>query len=37
LGGEKPATACKTFLDKSDKAAAEWELERRFRDFEAKF
>jgi adenosine deaminase len=37
LGGEKPTVACKMFLDKSEKAAAEWELERRFRDFEAKF
>jgi len=37
LGGEKPTTACQAFLDKSEKAAAEWELERRFRDFEAKF
>ncbi|HKN20368.1 MAG TPA: hypothetical protein VJX73_03070 [Terracidiphilus sp.] len=37
LVGEKPAAACKVFLDKSEKAAAEWELERRFRNFEAKF
>jgi len=34
--GETPAT-CDDFLRKSEKAAAQWELERRFRDFEAKF
>ena len=37
LGAEKPTDPCKTFLDKSEKAAAQWELERRFRIFEAKF
>ena len=37
LGAEKPTDPCKTFLDKSEKAAAQWELERRFRVFEAKF
>jgi adenosine deaminase len=37
LGAQKPAAACKAFLDKSEKAAAQWELERRFRVFEAKF
>ncbi len=37
IGGSKPSTACKGFLDGSEKAAAQWELERRFRDFEAKF
>jgi len=37
LGAEKPTDPCKTFLDKSEKAAAQWELERRFRAFEAKF
>jgi adenosine deaminase len=36
LGGERPAEACKTFLDKSEKAAAQWELERRLREFEEK-
>jgi adenosine deaminase len=36
-GAQEPSAACKAFLDKSEKAAAEWELERRFRDFEAKF
>jgi len=37
LGSEKPSAACKAFLDGSEKAAAQWELERRFREFEAKF
>jgi len=37
LGQDKPAAECKTFLDGSEKAAAQWELERRFRVFEAKF
>jgi adenosine deaminase len=37
LGGDQPTGACKGFLDGSEKAAAQWELERRFRVFEAKF
>jgi adenosine deaminase len=37
LGGDKPSAACKTFLDATEKAAAQWELERRFRAFEARF
>jgi adenosine deaminase len=37
LGSARPATACEAFLEKSPKAAAQWELERRFRAFEAKF
>jgi adenosine deaminase len=37
LGGERPSAECKAFLDGSEKAAAQWELERRFRAFEAKF
>ena len=37
LGGDSPSEACKAFLDKSEKANAEWELERRFRAFEARF
>ena len=37
LGADRPAAGCKTFLDSSEKAAAQWELERRFRVFEAKF
>jgi len=37
LGGEKPAAGCKAFLEGSEKAAAQWELERRFKEFEAEF
>jgi len=37
LGADKPTAICKKFLDGSEKAAAQWELERRFREFEAKF
>lgn len=37
LGGEKPSVGCKAFLDGSEKAAEQWELERRFRAFEAQF
>jgi adenosine deaminase len=37
LGGPKPSSACRSFLDANEKAAAQWELERRFREFEAKF
>jgi adenosine deaminase len=37
LGGPNPSIACKSFLDANEKAAAQWELERRFREFEAKF
>ena len=37
LGAAKPSAACKSFLDTNEKAAAQWELERRFREFEAKF
>jgi adenosine deaminase len=36
LGAEKPSTACKAFLDGNERAAAQWELERRFKEFEAK-
>jgi adenosine deaminase len=35
LGG-KPSSACETFLAASEKAAQQWELERRFVAFEAK-
>ena len=35
-GADKPPAACKAFLDGSQKAAAQWELERRFRAFEAR-
>ena len=37
LGDEKPTAGCKAFLDSSEKAAAQWEQERRFRAFEAKW
>jgi adenosine deaminase len=37
LGSESPSGSCKTFLDGSQKAAAQWEQERRFRAFESKF
>ena len=37
LGGEKPTEGCKTFLDANEKASAQWEQERRFRAFEAKW
>lgn len=37
LGGETPSAACKAFLDGSEKAAAQWEQERRLREFEAKW
>jgi adenosine deaminase len=37
LGGARPASICRSFLDGNEKAAAQWELERRFRDFESKF
>jgi adenosine deaminase len=37
LGADKPSADCKSFLDGSEKAAAQWELERRFRAFEAKW
>jgi adenosine deaminase len=36
-GSDKPTAGCKAFLDGSEKAAAQWELERRFRAFEAKW
>ena len=36
-GADTMSPPCKAFLDGSQKAAEEWELERRFRVFEAKF
>jgi adenosine deaminase len=36
-GGDNPSDNCRQFLDASQKASAQWELERRFRNFEAKF
>ena len=35
LGGEKPSSACSAFLKSSEKATQQWELERRFRQFES--
>jgi adenosine deaminase len=37
LGSDHPSAKCKAFLDGSQKAAAQWEQERRFRAFEAQF
>jgi adenosine deaminase len=37
LGAASPSTDCKAFLDANEKAAAQWELERRIHAFEAKF
>jgi adenosine deaminase len=37
LGAEKPTQRCSDFLDKSEKAQQQWELEQRFRNFEASF
>jgi len=37
IGGARPSAKCKSFLDGSEKAAAQWELERQFIEFEAKF
>lgn len=36
-GGAKPSAACAAFLKSSEKAQQQWELERRFREFEAGF
>lgn len=35
LGAPAPGPACSTFLESSDKARQQWDLERRFRAFEA--
>lgn len=37
LGGGGTTKDCKAFLDRNQKAEAQWELERRFRAFEAEF
>jgi adenosine deaminase len=37
LGSEKQSAGCKKFLDGNEKAAAQWEQERRFHVFEAKW
>ena len=36
-GAAKPSTTCADFLKSSEKAQQQWELERRFREFEASF
>ena len=36
-GAAKPSAACAAFLKSSEKAQQQWELERRFREFEASF
>jgi adenosine deaminase len=35
LGGENPSQGCLNFLDSNAKAKQQWELERRFREFES--
>jgi len=35
VGSDKPSAGCDTFLKSSEKAAQQWELERRFRAFES--
>lgn len=37
LGSDHPSAECKAFLEANQKAAAQWEQERRFRVFEARF
>jgi len=37
LGNQNPSATCKNFLETSEKAAAQWEQERRFRAFETKW
>jgi adenosine deaminase len=37
LGTEKPSSSCAEFLQPSEKAKQQWELERRFREFESSF
>jgi adenosine deaminase len=37
LGAAKPSPACTPFLQGSERAQQQWELERRFREFEASF
>jgi adenosine deaminase len=36
-GSGKPSEGCKEFLNQSQKGSQQWELERRFREFEASF
>ena len=35
LGSDKPSQPCATFLSSSEKATQQWDLERRFRQFES--
>jgi len=35
LGADRPSAPCEDFLKQSEKAQEQWELERRFREFEA--
>ncbi len=37
LGAEKQSERCASFLETSEKAREQWELERRFREFESKY
>jgi adenosine deaminase len=37
LGADKPTADCAAFIEKSEKAKQQWELERRFRAFEQTF
>jgi adenosine deaminase len=37
LGSDKPSATCSAFLQSSERARQQWELERRFRAFEASF
>jgi adenosine deaminase len=37
LGATKPSMGCAKFLDSNEKAKEQWELEKRFKDFEAGF
>jgi adenosine deaminase len=35
LGADKPSSGCAAFLKTSEKAQQQWELERRFPEFES--
>jgi adenosine deaminase len=37
IGTGKPSASCATFLKSSEKAQQQWELERRFREFESSY
>jgi adenosine deaminase len=36
LGSESPSSTCKAFLDANEKANIQWDLEKRFNEFESK-